>query len=205
MSNMDTKDSDVKCDESVSSSDTNVVESTREDQNQQQKRRGGPYSRGQRRKRRAEVYRLHFVKHKPSVRIAEELKVNKNTIDDDIKYWDIVLVKEWKGQDIQTHIIKQLELMKEQKARLADDLEKNPDQKMEIENLIFRIDDKIAQFLVRIDSKDVAVKDEANKLVCAWAQKHGLDFRSIDPWKLANIPSAKYDSIMKILGEENAK
>lgn len=44
-----------------------------------------PFTRSQRRKRRAEVYKLHFEHGMPATRIAEMIKVDRNTINNDLK------------------------------------------------------------------------------------------------------------------------
>lgn len=44
-----------------------------------------PFTRAQRRKRRMEVYRLHFEHGVPATRIAEMTNVDRNTINNDLK------------------------------------------------------------------------------------------------------------------------
>ena len=49
------------------------------------KQKFAPFTRSQRRKRRIEVYKLHFEHGVPATRIAELMKVDRNTIDNDLK------------------------------------------------------------------------------------------------------------------------
>lgn len=44
-----------------------------------------PFTRSQRRKRRAEVYKIHFEHGVPATRILEMIKVDSNTINNDLK------------------------------------------------------------------------------------------------------------------------
>jgi hypothetical protein len=44
-----------------------------------------PFTRSQRRKRKMEVYKLHFEHGVPATRIAEMMKVDRNTINNDLK------------------------------------------------------------------------------------------------------------------------
>ena len=50
-------------------------------------KKGGPYSKNDKEKRMNEVYRLHFEYGYSARKIAELMKVNRNTINADIDYW----------------------------------------------------------------------------------------------------------------------
>jgi hypothetical protein len=52
---------------------------------QNHKRIFAPFTKAQRRKRRMEVYKLHFEHGVPATRIAELMKVDRNTINNDLK------------------------------------------------------------------------------------------------------------------------
>jgi hypothetical protein len=52
---------------------------------QNHKQKFAPYTRSQRRKRRMEVYKLHFEHGMPATRIAQLMKVDRNTINNDLK------------------------------------------------------------------------------------------------------------------------
>ena len=51
-----------------------------------EKKNGGPYSKKGQDKRRDQVHTLHFEKGHSAVKIAQILGVNRNTINEDIKY-----------------------------------------------------------------------------------------------------------------------
>ena len=51
-----------------------------------QEKRGGPYTKREQEERRLEVYHLHFEEKLTAVAIADTLKVNRNTINEDIKF-----------------------------------------------------------------------------------------------------------------------
>ena len=61
----------------------NVVSKQERVQNEKD---GGPYTKDERTKRQNEVARLHFEYGYSAVKIAEMMKVNRNTINSDIKY-----------------------------------------------------------------------------------------------------------------------
>jgi len=50
-------------------------------------KKGGRYTKKEQEERRLQVFHLHFEKKRPAVEIAELLKVNRNTINEDIKFW----------------------------------------------------------------------------------------------------------------------
>ena len=51
------------------------------------KKAGGPYTKKEQEQRRNQVYDMHFEKGYSAVRIAESIKINRNTVNEDIKYW----------------------------------------------------------------------------------------------------------------------
>ncbi|HUU47575.1 MAG TPA: hypothetical protein VMW55_02205 [Nitrosopumilaceae archaeon] len=50
-------------------------------------KKGGRYTRKEQEERKLRVLQLHFEEKKSAVKIAEELKINRNTINDDIQFW----------------------------------------------------------------------------------------------------------------------
>jgi len=50
------------------------------------KKNGGPYNKKQQEERRKKVNELYFEKNLPTLKIAEILNVNRNTVNDDIPY-----------------------------------------------------------------------------------------------------------------------
>ena len=60
----------------------------------------GPYTKKEQEQRRSKVYNLHFEKGQSAVRIAETIKVNRNTVNEDIKYWYSQIVSDLKSSNI---------------------------------------------------------------------------------------------------------
>jgi predicted DNA-binding protein YlxM (UPF0122 family) len=115
-------------------------------------KKGGPYTEQQKLERQNKVYHLHFEKGYSAVRIAEELGVNRNTINSDIKEWYLQLADELPEHEVASLLLSQLHALRAQKARLVDSLEKLTDQKNRIpyEKLICDIDWKISQLVVKL-------------------------------------------------------
>jgi len=71
------------------------------------KKNGGPYTKNEQEKRRNEVFKLAIEQGKSAVKIAEILKVNRNTVNGDIKILYHELGNEWICQERETDILYQ--------------------------------------------------------------------------------------------------
>lgn len=114
----------------------------------EQIKKGGRYTKKEQEERRLQVYHLHFEQEKPAVKIAEMLNVNRNTINEDIRYWHQQLANEMNAQDISAKMTKQIQRMEIQRDRLLDELE-------DAESLEERI--KLERFISDIDNRLIAV------------------------------------------------
>jgi len=122
-------------------------------------KKGGPYTKNDQEKRRNEVHKLYFEYGYSAVKIAELMKINRNTINSDISFLYSQISKDWKNYDIGSWIIKQFQRLEEQRTRLGEELEKQDqlNNKLVIERLIFDIDNKITQIITKImPSKSVS-------------------------------------------------
>ena len=130
-------------------------------------KKGGPYTKSQQQKRRAQVYEMHFTKGYHTFQIAQELDVNKNTITEDIRYWYDVLYVELQ-QTAKDWALKQYSRLEEQRTRLADLLSKQEDIGiiLKIEKMIMDLDRAICKFLAPIMPKINPISDlEASQTV----------------------------------------
>lgn len=115
-------------------------------------KKGGPYTEQEKLNRQNKVYHLHFEKGYSAVRIAEELRVNRNTINSDIKTWYLQLAEELPESEAAALFFSQIRALRYQKARLVDRLEKQNEPKiqMQCEKLISDIDYRIGQMVVKL-------------------------------------------------------
>ena len=106
----------------------------------------GPYTKQELENRRNEVYRYHFEYGYSARKIAELLKINRNTINGDITYWYSKIAK---SNDIQyeSTIYPILERLDVQRTRIREYLDqaKTISEKITIEKSILDIDSKISQ------------------------------------------------------------
>lgn len=121
------------------------------------KKKGGPYTKAEQEKRRIKVYELYFEKGYSATKIAEELGVNRNTINDDIKSWYGEMAAQIGVNNVGTILLKQIERLEIQRRRLVEQIEglTNFEKKITVEKMIFDIDNKIAGFAAKMAGKDL--------------------------------------------------
>ena len=79
---------------------------------QNYKQKYAPFTRSQRRKRRIEVYKLHFKHGMPATRIAEVMKVDRNTINNDLKILYREALNDYNPDDMSLDNILQKQLLR---------------------------------------------------------------------------------------------
>ena len=114
---------------------------------QNRKHKFAPFTKSQRRKRRMEVYKLHFEHGMPATRIAELMKVDRNTINNDLKILYRGALNDYNLDDMNLDDIVQKQLLKleTQRDRLCLYLSdaKDLNSKIAIERRIADIDFKL--------------------------------------------------------------
>ena len=113
---------------------------------------GGPYTKAQQEKRKNQVYEMHFKLGYSAVKIAEELDINRNTINDDIKYWYSEIAVQFGIGNLGKIMLRQFERIEIQRRRIFDELEKQTDfeKKFRLEKMLFDLDQKIALIASKI-------------------------------------------------------
>lgn len=139
-----------------------------------------PYTKAQRRKRRAEVYRLHFEQNVPATRIAEMMKVDRNTVKNDLKILYHEAMKDYDPDalSLEGYLEKQLVRLEAQRDRLmtlyssADSIKA----KLAIESLIADIDFKLLQSVAKVQHGYYKFWDQVVEEVNKVAKEHGMNF-----------------------------
>jgi len=116
-------------------------------------KKGGPYTKQKQEKRRDEVFKLHFEYGYSAVQIANILNVNRNTINEDIKYWYSELYQD-KDNFSRDWLDKQFTRLEIQRARLRKELDEDISLKdrLQVERLITNVDLSICSFIVKIET-----------------------------------------------------
>ena len=112
---------------------------------------GGPYTKTEQEQRREQVYQMHFEKGMSAVKIADELKVNRNTINDDIKYWNVQTGAKFGKENIGATIASEIEMIGAIRQRLLENYE-NLDfaSKLNVEKMLLDAGYKIANIVTKM-------------------------------------------------------
>jgi hypothetical protein len=137
-----------------------------------------PYTKAQRRKRRSEVYKLHFELGIPALRIAEIMHVDKNTIYNDLQTLYQEVTEDQDKIGYSEFFTKQLVRLETQRTRLLSYLENTKDieKKLSIERMIADIDFKLATATLKVAHASEefydAVIEKTNKMAAANKLNH---------------------------------
>jgi len=169
-----------------------------------QRRKGGPYSKQQRDKRREEVYRLCFEYGYTARKISELMKINRNTINGDVQYWYDKVVKNWNGLDPEFLVIRNIERLELQRTRLVENLyrTKTQQEKIPIERLAFDIESKILQTQLKMNASAEKAHKLATKWLNDWMKKNKLKDRYISYGDTMSVSGKTYEKIHRLLKDE---
>jgi len=170
----------------------------------QTKKRGGPYDRKTREKRRQEVYKLYIEQNYPKTVITKWKGVNKNTITSDIRHIEKELAKEYDIHSILDLFRKYKHRLELQSARYYEEMkkEKDPDRKMMLEKRITELDDKIINTALRLSISVYAIKDLIAKALNNFCKEQNLDVRVLNPFDLSKASPEAHEKIQKILDDD---
>jgi len=170
-------------------------------------KKGGPYTKKEKEKRRDEVYRLHFEYGYPARKIADLMKVNRNTINGDLKYCYSVTGGTRNFLRIENTIFTNLERLEIQYTRLREDLDKSNSfsEKMSIEHMLYEIDSKIIYTNHRLAESGRRMIDFSIIRLNDWMKDHGKkeQFRSM--YDLISLSPEAEKKIAEIIEEDRIK
>ena len=150
-----------------------------------------PFTKSQRRKRRTEVYKLHFEHGMPATRIAEIMNVDRNTINNDLKFLYQKSLNEYNPDNMSLDDIveKQLLRLETQRDRLGLYLcdVKDVNTKIAIERLVSDIDFKLIGAIEKVNHNSSRFWDELLKGVNKVAEIKKLDVRYTSLFELRKI------------------
>ena len=137
-----------------------------------------PYTQSQRRLRRSEVYKLHFEHGMPATRIAEIMKVDRNTINNDLKVLYQKALNDYNPDNMSLDEIveKQLVRLETQRDRLGLYLcdVKDINSKISIERLIADVDFKLIGAIEKVNHNSSRFLDEILKGVNKMAEINNI-------------------------------
>lgn len=158
---------------------------------QNHKHKFAPFTRSQRRKRRMEVYRLHFEKGVPAIRIADMMNVDRNTINNDLKILYNKALNDYNPNAVTFDDIlqKQLVRLETQRDRLGLYLyeAKDLNSRITVERLISDIDFRLLGVIERLNQNLVRFWDEVIKQINKSAENEKLKSRYTSLFELNRI------------------
>lgn len=174
------------------------------DRTRQFSKKGGPYTKHDRKKRRDEVYRLHFEHGISAVKIAEMMKIHRHTISKDIEFWNNRLQDELEKTDGVSWIMKIIHRFDLQRTSLYKELESLTDinDKLAVRKLIFEIDYRMSQTIPKLaTTREVylkSIRDVVNKVM----EEHKIPKRVIGMYELQGISEEMDEKIRKMIEED---
>jgi len=165
-----------------------LVQEEKEQQRQQlgqtmpkSKKTGGPYPIHTKKLRRDKVLHLHFDYGYSARKIADIMKINRNTINSDISYWYSQFQKEDDKVSANDWINKILYRFETKRVRLMEKLDKPIalHDFMLLEKMIFEIDTKIIQVAMKIHESNQSMYDITTKIFNKWLEEHGYKERYV--------------------------
>ncbi len=172
-------------------------------QSSSKRKKGGPYTKAERQKRREEVYKLHILHGWPSVRISEATKINRHTIDNDVREIYRKMYGDGRFNEAYATVMleKQIERLEAQRTRLLEYLDstKELEQKLTVERMVFDIDTRLAHIMQNAYSTNDKVEELALSRLNEWAKEHNVEQRWISRWELMKTKPKQFDKIMRIL------
>ena len=170
-------------------------------------RKSGPYSKHDKVARRNEVYKLYFEYGYSGRRIAEMMKVNRNTIHGDIQFWYNQITQNFNAIDPTLAIVRQITKLEDQKTRLREYLDKTESvaEKIPIERLIFDIDSKIIHTRIRMSESDYQVHEKATKWLNEFMKKNLMKGRYLTIFDTISVSEKACKRIKKIIKEDRAR
>ena len=149
-----------------------------------------PFTRAERKERRDEVYKLHFEHGMPATKISELMKVDRNTINNDLKILYRKAIKDHDSDLSFDEIIeKQLVRLETQRDRLGLYLcdSKDINSKITIERMIAEIDFKVIGLMERLNQSVAKHYHEVIERVNQIAEKENLKSRYTSLFELYRI------------------
>jgi len=172
---------------------------------QNYKHKFAPFTRSQRRKRRMEVYKLHFERGMPATRIAQMMKVDRNTINNDLKilYNDALNDYHPGSMNLNDILQKQLVRLETQRDRLCLYLSdaKDINSKITIERQIANIDFKLIGAIEKLNHNVDRFWDEIITQLNKISKDKKLDVRYTNLFELQEISKDSRKSLNQLREE----
>lgn len=167
-------------------------------------KKGGPYTKMERSKRRRNVIKYHFEDGYSARQIAEFLKINRHTVDEDIQYGYSQLIEELPGHNAEAWILKEVARLESQRREILVEISKaqNLTERLAIQKMIFEIDKWIAQIIVKTFQTNDHSLNIAVQALNNWASQQKLQVRYLRSRDLTRVSDKTLQKIKKLVDED---
>lgn len=181
------------------------LEEEKLDKTGQFSKKGGPYSKFDRKKRRDEVFKLHFEHGITSVKISQMMKVNRHTISKDIEFWQERLSEEWKKSDLGSWAMKIIHRFEIQRTRLYRELESQNrvQDKIIYEKLISDIDSKIIQTMLKLGATEEIIVEISKNTINKILEEQHIPGHLYNMHELQKVSNQTKEEIKKLIEADN--
>lgn len=167
----------------------------------------GPYSKRDKEARREEVYRLYFDCSYSARKIADMMKVNRNTVNVDISYWYSKFVEKANILDPATTIIATLERLEFQYERLRERYDKTDSnqEKNAIDRLMLDVNSKIIYTNHRLAESRIKIMNSTTEGINDWLKQERRETRFMTLFDRIRVSAESYEKIEEIISADKKK
>ena len=172
-----------------------------------QEKKGGPYTKDEKHKRLDEVHRLHFDYGFSARRIANVMKINRNTINQDVNEMYGRAYDHASSISPEYDVILNLQRLEIQRNRLRERLDKteNFQQQCVIEKMIFESDSKIINIQLKMASSIYHIHKKSHEITNKWMEDHGKNTRYMLFFDTVSVTKDTKKKIEEMIREERKK
>ena len=169
-----------------------------------QTKKGGPYPKSEQRKRREEVYKLHFDYGYSARKIAEFLNINRGTINRDINNCFADVFQKWDREDPRLFVMNEIERLEIQRTRQRKYLDKveSDKERDKIEKFIFMITIQIVNIQIKLIEAKRNSHNFAINTINEWYEKKKSKNRVISSDTILEVSHKAHDKIYRIYKED---
>jgi len=167
-------------------------------------KKGGPYTKQEIIDRKNEVHRLHFEYGYSARKIADLMKVNRNTVNGDIDYWYSKIVDNTNTIDPSNAIMVNIQRLDIQRSRLREQLDKTEtfQEKLALERLILEIDSRILNTHYKLTNSTRNILDFSIERVNDWKKENKKDNRFLTLSSIISVSEKAHEKINKIIKQD---
>jgi len=168
------------------------------------RKKGGPYTTQEITDRKNEVYRLHFEYGYSARKIADLMKVNRNTVNGDINNWYSKIVDNTNTIDPLNAITVNLQRLDIQRSRLREQLDKTEtfQEKLALERLILEIDSRILNTHYKLTNSTRNLLDYSTEVMNDWLKENKKDVRFLTFSDKISVSDKAREKIGKIINQD---